>query len=172
MSEWSVVAASLFYSILFLITLVTISVTLYNFPLFPIQYDSLEWNRTWLVSTVVDYYGACLCFCGVVLSTETSWVRGSAWVAGFCLLGSPMCCLWVLLWLFREGGTLRLERRCDTHHQLWKKKQILFLWSLRVAGYLIVGIQVSNNAVLSLNLSRCRGCSVNPRCEVIYCFCA
>jgi hypothetical protein len=102
-----------FYGVLFFFTLTSIAVTAYNYPLFPIQYDSLDWNKTWLMTTVIDYYGACFCFCGVVLSTEVSWSRGLAWIAGFCLLGSPVCCVWVLIWLWREGGSLRLERRRD-----------------------------------------------------------
>ena len=111
----SINAAVVFYAILFVTTLSTLVTTCYNYPLFPIQYDSLEWNRTWLITTVMDYYGACLCFCGVVLSTETSWVTGLAWVGGFCLFGSPVCCVWVLVWLLREGGSLRLEKRRDAY---------------------------------------------------------
>lgn len=107
------VATVAFYVLLFIATLITILNTTYNYPLFPIQSGSLEWNRTWLITTVIDYYGACLCFCGVVLSTEISWARGLAWVTGFCLLGSPVCCFWVLLWLFRGGGSLKLERQRD-----------------------------------------------------------
>ena len=116
------VATVAFYVLLFIATLITILNTTYNYPLFPIQSGSLEWNRTWLITTVIDYYGACLCFCGVVLSTEISWARGLAWVTGFCLLGSPVCCFWVLLWLFRGGGSLKLERQRDGYEsprELW-----------------------------------------------------
>ena len=101
---------SVFYTVLFLNNMTAVSVTMYNYPLFPFQTDSLEWCRTWLVTTVLDYYGACLCFCGVVLASEDSWSRGLAWVAGFCLLGPPVCCVWILLWLWRGGGSLRLEQ--------------------------------------------------------------
>ena len=111
----SINAAVVFYAILFVTTLSTLVTTCYNYPLFPIQYDSLESNKTWLITTVMDYYGACLCFCGVVLSTETSWVTGLAWVTGFCLFGSPVCCIWMLLWLVRGGGSLRLEKRRDAY---------------------------------------------------------
>ena len=109
---------TVFYSLLLVVTLATVSSTLSEYPLFPIQSDSLEWNNAWLIASVVDFYGACLCFCGVVLSSEASWSRGLAWVAGFCLLGSPVCCAWVLIWLVRGGGTLRLERRREVYNSM------------------------------------------------------
>mmetsp|Transcript_6071 Transcript_6071/g.6970 ORF Transcript_6071/g.6970 Transcript_6071/m.6970 type:complete len:142 (-) Transcript_6071:105-530(-) len=111
MNYRNLIIALSFYALLCMVTLTTIAVTAYNYPLFPFQSDNLEWNNRWLIATVVDYYGACFCFCGIVLSTELTWVRGLAWVAGFCILGSPVCCLWMLLWLWRGGGSLCLERR-------------------------------------------------------------
>lgn len=110
MSDKRIVVVA-FYAILFLVTLVTISITTHRFPLFPFQTDSLEWSNAWLAATVVDYYGTCLCFCGVVLSSESNWFVGLAWVLACCLLGSPVCCFWVLWWLSRRGGTLRLKQR-------------------------------------------------------------
>lgn len=94
------------YCLLFAAVTATVSTTIYRFPLFPFQPNSLEWNYAWLITTVVDYYGACLCFCGVVLSSEPSWARGIAWNL-FLLLGSPACCLWVILRI-GNGGSLRL----------------------------------------------------------------
>eukprot|EP00979_Chaetoceros_neogracilis_P016885 scaffold10152_cov287-Chaetoceros_neogracile.AAC.1 len=78
-----------FYAILFIVTLSAIISTASKYPLFPFNTESLEWSNAWLIATVIDYYGACLCFCGVVLSSEPSWGVGMAWVAGFCLFGSP-----------------------------------------------------------------------------------
>jgi hypothetical protein len=103
-----------FYIVLFIVTLSAIISTASKYPLFPFNTASLEWSNAWLIATVIDYYGACICFCGVVLSSEPSWRVGGAWVAAFFLLGSPMCCAWVLVWLFKGGGNLRLERREDT----------------------------------------------------------
>lgn len=100
----------LFYSALFIGTLVGIAVTVARFGLFPFQFDSLEWCAAWLKATVVDFYGACLCLCGVILSSEQSWLTGILWVLGCCLLGSPVCCAWVLCRLLRGGGTLRLAK--------------------------------------------------------------
>ena len=79
-----------FYAILFMVTFVAITRTLVQHPLFPLNSESLAWSNSWLVATVIDYYGACLCFSGVVLGTEDSWIKGFAWVLGFCLLGSPV----------------------------------------------------------------------------------
>lgn len=105
--------ALFFYGVLFCIALYMISTTLYEYPLFPVQPDSLDWNYNWLIATVVDYYGACLCFGGIVLSSEPSWARGLAWNTGFVLLGSPVCCLWVILRLKGEGS-LRLVDDAST----------------------------------------------------------
>ena len=99
-----------FYAILFVVTLATIASTLAMFPLFPLQLDSIEWSNKWLGTTVIDYYGACLCFSGVVISSEDSYVRGFLWVLSFNMLGSPFCCLWVLARIYR-GDHLRLESR-------------------------------------------------------------
>jgi hypothetical protein len=84
------------YTVLFFSTLSTISWTLYHYPLFPLQTESLEWSNMWLTTTVVDYYGSTLCLCGVILATTDTWMSGLAWAAGCCLLGSPLCCLWIL----------------------------------------------------------------------------
>jgi hypothetical protein len=98
----------LFYIILLVVTLSTISWTTYQYPLFPLNTESLEWSNQWLTATVVDYYGACLCLCGVILSTEPTWFQGSAWVVGCCLLGSPVCCAWILSKVWWQGKSLSL----------------------------------------------------------------
>ena len=107
-----------FYTVLFIVTLSGLVSTCNKYPLFPFNMESLDWSNAWLITTILDYYGACLCFCGVVLSSEPSLKVGIAWKVGFCLLGSPVCCIWVLLWLYRGGGSLRLERRLDTRQIL------------------------------------------------------
>ena len=99
-----------FYTLVFLAAGFTITSTSYSYPLFPFQSDSLDWCKNWLVATVIDYYGAALCLCGVILSSEETWFQGLMWTTGCLLLGSPICCLWVLLWLKKSGGSLRLER--------------------------------------------------------------
>mmetsp|Transcript_20274 Transcript_20274/g.25068 ORF Transcript_20274/g.25068 Transcript_20274/m.25068 type:complete len:123 (+) Transcript_20274:291-659(+) len=112
------IAGVAFYIALFLGTLTTILYTLINHPLFPLRTDDLAWSNAWLAATVVDYYGACLCLCGVVISSEESRILGVAWVTGMCVLGSPVCCLWVLLRLVGKhgGGSLRIEGRCHQEH--------------------------------------------------------
>ena len=99
----SVLLQICFYSILFLITTVMIIKTASNYPIFPLQTESLEWNNSWLVATVVDYYGACLCYCGIILGTEKQIMHGIIWSLGCCLLGSPVCCLWFLIRLWKYG---------------------------------------------------------------------
>jgi len=106
-----------FYAVLFLTTLIMLCQTLAKFPLFPFQMDSLDWTAAWLITTIVDYYGACLCFCGVVIGTEESVVKGVLWALSFCLLGSPVCCLWMVLHLWRCGGTLKLEKRARHQYE-------------------------------------------------------
>jgi hypothetical protein len=105
------------YAILFIVTLTMLCRTLANYPLFPFQMDSLDWTSAWLITTIVDYYGACLCFCGVVVGTEENLMKGLLWAISFCLLGSPVCCLWMVLHLWRCGGTLRLEKRTRQQYE-------------------------------------------------------
>ena len=108
-----------FYTILFIVTTTTIAKTASSFPLFPFQPDSLEWNSHWLIATVIDYYGACLCFCGIIFKSEDNWIYGSLWCLGCCLLGSPICCLWMLIFLWKHGvDSLSLSPNRRSHYQL------------------------------------------------------
>lgn len=84
------------------LTSIAIGSTLWVYPLFPLRPDSLAWSNTWLVATVVDYYGACLPFCVVILSSEKSWTSGVLWSTACCLLGSPFISLWCIHWLWKH----------------------------------------------------------------------
>jgi hypothetical protein len=111
----STISQIVFYVVLFLACAYNIISVSSKFPLFPFNMDSLEWSNAWLIATIGDYYGACLCFCGVVISSESTWTLGILWSLGCCLLGSPVCCLWTLLYLWNGGGTLRLDRQRGSH---------------------------------------------------------
>jgi len=109
----------IFYAILLVFTAATITKTASENPLFPFQTESLEWNSNWLIATVIDYYGACLCFCGIVFKSESNWMYGSLWCLGCCLLGSPICCLWMLIFLWKNGvDSLSLSPNRRSHYQL------------------------------------------------------
>ena len=58
------------------------------------------------MTTIYDYYGAAFCLCSVILSSEKR-VAGILWSLGCCLLGTPVCCAWVVSKLVR-GGSLRI----------------------------------------------------------------
>ena len=94
----------IFYTLLLIGCATAIIVTCTSHPLFPIQSDNLEWNNAWLIATVIDYYGACLCLCGVILGTEQNWISGILWSLGCCLLGSPVCCIWIIVRLCKHGS--------------------------------------------------------------------
>mmetsp|Transcript_8804 Transcript_8804/g.11700 ORF Transcript_8804/g.11700 Transcript_8804/m.11700 type:complete len:136 (+) Transcript_8804:76-483(+) len=100
----------LFFGALFCLTAGGIASTCYQYPLFPFQTEDLDWSVAWLWATIVDFYGSTLCLSGIVLASEDTWLSGILWVAGFCLLGSPVCCVWVLLRLARTGS-LRMEQQ-------------------------------------------------------------
>jgi hypothetical protein len=82
--------------------------TLKAHPLIPPSVNSLLWCRAWLWTTVVDYYGAALSLCGVIIATEDRMAARIGWSCGCLFLGTPFCCLWVGLRLLR-GGSLRLS---------------------------------------------------------------
>jgi len=110
-------SVAIFYLVLFGTTLSTISWTLYNFPLFPLNTESLEWSNTWLGATVVDYYGSTLCLCGIILATADSWPSGVLWMMGCCLFGSPVCCLWMLYQILGKKRSLQLAENGDNGAQ-------------------------------------------------------
>ena len=60
------------YATLFTILLVR---TLSKFPLIPPSPSSLAWNSAWLVTTVVDYYGAAFALCGIIIASESRRVK-------------------------------------------------------------------------------------------------
>ena len=87
---------------------VLLSITLWDQPLFPFRLKSVDWCRSWLVTTVADYYGASLCLCGVIVASEKHW-QAALWVSGCCLLGTPVCCAYVISRLLRHH-TLQLAQ--------------------------------------------------------------
>ena len=84
-----------FYSVLGLVCFVALGNTLLAHPLWDWKIDNLDWVRAWLGMTVLDYYGAALALSGVVFS-ERSFLEGLAWSLGFCVLGSPVCCAYMV----------------------------------------------------------------------------
>ena len=72
-------------------------------PLLPFQPESAAWSFSWLITTVFDYYGAALCLCGVILSTEPP-AQGALWSLGCLGLGTPVCAAWMVSRLWRHGG--------------------------------------------------------------------
>ena len=107
---------ALFYTGLFVVTLSTISWTLYNYPLFPLQTNSLEWSNAWLAATVIDYYGSTLCLCGVIFATADSLWAASIWIAGCCLLGSPVSCAWIIYQVWGQKRSLRLANNARSRN--------------------------------------------------------
>ena len=105
-------ASALFFFALGLTCLGSLAYTLSAQPLFPLQMDSLPWTQAWLLMTVADYYGAALCLCGFIVATEPTG-SAFAWSLGCLLLGSPVCCLYMLYRLHYQR-TLRLF---DRHHR-------------------------------------------------------
>ena len=99
-------AAVAFYPLVGAAFAAVLGLTIWQHPLWTPQWDSLTWCRSWLLTTVADYYGACFCLCGIILSSERP-LCGALWCAGCCLLGTPMCCVYVAKRLLRHG-TLRL----------------------------------------------------------------
>ena len=90
--------------------------TLKAFPLIPPSANSLAWCRTWLGTTVADYYGAALALCGVIVCTEPK-LHG----ASCPLLQRPACTAhppWVPLLRSRSrmGRRLLLPRHAVLLH--------------------------------------------------------
>jgi hypothetical protein len=84
-----------FFTLLGLGTFIAIAGTCYKYNLFDFATQDLDWTKQWLLTTVVDYYGCALCLCMIALLSEP-FPEGIAWSIGFCLLGSPICCIYCI----------------------------------------------------------------------------
>eukprot|EP01041_Mallomonas_annulata_P012418 gene12418-26120_t len=85
---------------------------LVKYPLFPFQTSNIDWTREWLFMTVLDYYGAALSLAAVAIFSEPP-IFAILWTLGFCLLGSPICCAYVVYRIYSKSLVLR-ESEYDT----------------------------------------------------------
>ena len=104
------------YVVLFVYCAWSLFSTLSEHPLFPFQFSNLEWTAAWLKMTVVDYYGAALPLCGIVIASESP-LAGLLWSLAFCIGGSPFCCAYVIsrLTAYRDHGLQGLSL-----HMTWR----------------------------------------------------
>ncbi|RPF81816.1 MAG: DUF1475 domain-containing protein [Rhodothermaceae bacterium TMED105] len=85
----------LFYTVLGLVCCLALMFTLSAHPLLDWKVHNLDWVRAWLRMTVLDYYGAAFALSGVAFS-ERSKQEALAWSFGFFILGSPVCCAYIV----------------------------------------------------------------------------
>ena len=102
-------AAMAFFAVLGVACFGALTSTLLAQPLFPFQLENRDWLVARLFMTVGDYYGAALCLCGFIVATEPT-ASAMAWSLGCLLLGSPVCCAYMLYRLYCHR-TLRLFDR-------------------------------------------------------------
>jgi hypothetical protein len=57
-------------------------------------------------------YGASICVCSIIISTEPELVIGIGWTLAICLLGCPNACVWAAVQLYQRGS-LRLASGPD-----------------------------------------------------------
>ena len=76
-------------------------------PLFPFKNEDLEWCRTWLYMTVVDFYGSTWALSAVIAWSESP-VIALCWILAISLLGSPFACGYIIYRLYKYN-TLSLE---------------------------------------------------------------
>ena len=109
-------------------------------PLFPFQNESLEWCRTWLYMTVVDYYGSTWALSAIIAWSESP-VAAICWILAISLLGSPFACAYIVYRLYKHE-TLSLETGSASSSsslyngipsRLWS-----LLWRDRAVGYQFV----------------------------------
>lgn len=98
------VAFGAIFAALAVACLVALVLTYRRHPLFPFRFDRLDWTAAWLKMTTIDYYGAALPLCAVILLSEPSLTIGAVWSTGVLLLGSPVACTWVAYRLLGANG--------------------------------------------------------------------
>ena len=86
---------TLLYTVLGLVCCLTLVSTLSAHPLWDWKIRNIDWLRAWLGMTVLDYYGAAIALSGVAFS-ERSKPEALAWSLGFSILGSPVCCAYMV----------------------------------------------------------------------------
>lgn len=64
------------------------------FPLFDFAITDIVWTREWLYMTILDYEMSAICLGAIAIFSEG--IFGILWTLGFCLLGSPICCAYVV----------------------------------------------------------------------------
>jgi hypothetical protein len=84
-----------FFSAMGLVCSAVLVVTLHTKPLWKWELNNLDWVRAWLGMTVLDYYGAAIALSGIAIS-ERGFAHGLVWSLGFCSLGSPACCAYMV----------------------------------------------------------------------------
>ena len=85
------------FAVLGLVVFATLTLTLLSQPLFSFATNDLEWLQAWLYMTVLDYYGVCVPFCAVIFANEETVLASLLWSGACLFLGSPFCCLWMVL---------------------------------------------------------------------------
>jgi len=83
------------YALLGLLVTIKIMMTQNEFPLFDFATWDIQWSNAWLWTSVVDFYGAALCFSAIIIATEKNSLHGLFWVILLCSLGSPVSCAYI-----------------------------------------------------------------------------
>ena len=105
MENWRILIVTL-YSALGVGFIGLLGYTLYHQPLFPFQLDDLGWCKSWLGTTVGDYYVVVASLSSIIVATE-NWMWGFVWILGMCLLGSPVACLYIIYKVIK-GSRLKI----------------------------------------------------------------
>jgi hypothetical protein len=70
------------------------------------QVSDLNWTKAWLFTTIWDYYGVAFSLSAIAISTEDI-PYGFLWTLGFCLLGSPVACAYIVMRLLFKTISLK-----------------------------------------------------------------
>jgi len=62
-----------------------------NFPLWPAQQDDTEWLTEWILTTVGDYVAIAACLCGIIYSTESTFMATVWSLVVFAAGGAGAC---------------------------------------------------------------------------------
>ena len=92
---------SLFFALVGVVCTSLLTKTLMDYPLWNWSVDDLAWVQAWLKMTVIDYYGAALVLSGIAILDEGP-CEGLLWSLGFCILGSPVCCVYMVYRILKK----------------------------------------------------------------------
>jgi hypothetical protein len=79
-------------------------------PVFPIKLNDMNYLRTWLPHSIIDYYGVATILCAIIFNSQP-FLQACFWSGLILTLGAPGACAWAFYRL-----VLSASAKAHHHH--------------------------------------------------------